>query len=159
MQAVTPAAAINESGQLQLREVLQARSDVEAEFSRCRDLLERAYSSAGLVGAGAGRVSGDDACGALLDGASLDSELLRRDEEWWIEEEARRLREVAAWEGEERVRRARQLAEWEEEEWRRWEADEALRRRRVAALWDAEEAELRRSAEVHCSWFKVAHHL
>lgn len=136
-------ASFNTSAQAaQLEEVLQARSEVEAEFERCRDLLDHAYSSTG-VWAGAA-VSG----GALLDGAPLDVEVLRRDEEWWIEEEARRAREVAVWEDCERERRARQLAAWETEERRRWEAEEADRRRRLNAVWDTEEARLRQAAEL-----------
>ena len=102
--------------------VVAARHDVEAEFARCRSVLDRAYSSVSSQ-------FDDRAADAL----------------WEAHEAARREADQLAWEERERERRSSQLASWEEEDRAKWRAEERERQARMTALWDREEAERRRA--------------
>ena len=102
--------------------VVAARHDVEAEFARCRGVLDRAYSSVSSQ-------FDDRAADAL----------------WEAHEAARREADQLAWEERERERRSSQLASWEEEDRAKWRAEERERQARMTALWDREEAERRRA--------------
>ena len=104
----------------------QSKMEVEAEFVRCRETIERAYTSI-LTGSTGGPVEGEDGG-------------------WWESEQARREADVRAWEEKERSRRARQLEQWEEEDRLRWEREEEERRAALTRVWDVEEEELRRAA-------------
>ena len=94
---------------------------MEAEFLRCRDVIDQAYTTV---------LGGDDSEG------------------WWMQERARREMDVKAWEEREMIRRAQQLKDWEMEDRRRLEAEEHERRQRLVELWDSEEAEFRRTAQL-----------
>ena len=86
--------------------VVAARHDVEAEFARCRGVLDRAYSSVSSQ-------FDDRAADAL----------------WEAHEAARREADQLAWEERERERRSSQLASWEEEDRAKWRAEERGARR------------------------------
>ena len=94
--------------------VVAARHDVEAEFARCRGVLDRAYSSVTRSSTTARRTR----CGRRTGGAQADQ---------------------LAWEERERERRSSQLASWEEEDRAKWRAEERERQARMTALWDREE--------------------
>ena len=119
--------------QAEAKLVAQTKQEVEIEFTRCKQTIERAYVS---VLTRPARAVGDE----FDDGAMHEAV-------WWNQEQRRRDAETMAYEDAERQRRAAQLAAWEEEDRRRWEMEEEGRRQALSKLWDAEEAELRRAAE------------
>ena len=83
------------------RQVAETKQEVELEFSRCRDVIDQAYSSV------------------------LDSK------GWWLQERARREADTTAWEERERQRRVRQQDEWDHEDRRLMADEEQDRRRRL----------------------------
>ena len=117
--------------QTEARLVAQTKQDVQNEFERSRQTIERAYGSV-LLRPESPR-------------ADLDSEV--EEAMWWSREQQRRETDLAAWEEEERQRRAQMLNAWEEADRQRWQHEEEERRATLARMWDAEEAELRRAAE------------
>eukprot|EP00900_Chrysochromulina_parva_P012870 jgi/Chrpa1/21584/Chrysochromulina_OHIO_Genome00003790-RA len=117
--------------QTEARLVAQTKQDVQNEFERSRQTIERAYGSVLLR--------------PESPGADLDSEV--EEAMWWSREQQRRETDLVAWEEEERQRRAQMLNAWEDADRQRWQHEEEERRATLARMWDAEEAELRRAAE------------